>query len=69
MDNFKSYTESLKNKTKHMENIWDLYDKERCLYIYFPLGNNYGLLNLIIKKPIIVTVLSAHYLYIANCRI
>ena len=56
MDNLKSYTESLKNKTKHMENIWELYNKERCLYIYFPLGNNYGLLNLIIKKPIIVTV-------------
>ena len=31
MDNFKCYTEYLKNKTKHIENIRDLDNKERCL--------------------------------------
>ena len=29
-------------KTKHTENIADLDNKERCLYLYVSLGNNYN---------------------------
>ena len=42
MDNLNRWTESLKNKTKYLENIGELDNKERCLYIYFSLGNNYN---------------------------
>ena len=46
-------------KTKHIENTGGLDNKERCLYIYFSLGNNYNLLNFIIeKKPF--STLSMH---------
>ena len=43
-----SYTWTILNvkqnllKTKHIENIGDLDNKERCLSIYFSLGNNYN---------------------------
>ena len=50
IDNPKHKTESIKNKTKHIETIGDFDNKGRCLYIYFSLGNNYNLLNFVIEK-------------------
>ena len=62
MGNLKPWTESLK---KHTENIWDLDNKERCLYIYFLVGNSYNLSNsIMVKKPFVVTVLPVAYPYI-----
>ena len=61
MDNPKRSTESIKNNTKHKENIGDFDNKERCLYIYFSIANNYNLLNFIIEKN-----LSVPYPYISH---
>ena len=55
------------NLLKHTdtENIGDLDNKEKCLYIYFSVGNDYDLSKLVLeKKPFTVAVLPASYPYI-----
>ena len=49
------------NLLKTKQNLGDLDNNDRCLYIYFSLGNNYNLLNFIIEK-----CLSAPYPYISH---
>ena len=49
MDNL-NLKQILLKKPTDTENIGDLDNKERCLYIYFPIGNNHNLSNSIIEK-------------------
>ena len=52
-------------KTKHIENIGHIDNKERCLYIYFSLGNNFNFIKFHNRKKPFGT-LSIHLSYTPN---